>query len=165
MCLAAKCSSSTSHIAEHQSSKSEFLARCLNGKNNSSTVSYCAGKVQIFWEGHKNLKKISHFVLRLPSNFKKSVRFFRILWPSHNIWTLQSCWYIDLAPDFTQKGDIRSHYVTQHQTMMSQARFLTIPCNSGCKELVDYYYNWVKLFLKKYFHFHVLLVWKPNCIK
>ena len=67
--------------------------------------------------------------------FLKSVRFFQILWLSHNIWTLQSCWYNDLAPDFTQKGDIRSHYVTQHQTMMSQARFLTIPCNSGCKEL------------------------------
>ena len=33
-------------------------------------------KVQIFWEGHKNLKKISHFVLTLLSYFKKRWEFF-----------------------------------------------------------------------------------------
>jgi hypothetical protein len=30
-------------------------------------------KGQLFWEGHKNLIKISHFVLTLLSNFKKKV--------------------------------------------------------------------------------------------
>ena len=36
-------------------------------------------------EEAKNWGKISHFVLTLISNFKKSGRLFQILWPSHNI--------------------------------------------------------------------------------
>ena len=36
-------------------------------------------------------KKISHFVLTLLNKFSKGERFFKILWPSHNIWTLLIC--------------------------------------------------------------------------
>ena len=45
-------------------------------------------KGQIFWEGQKGLKKNSHLVLMLLSNFKKGGDFLKILWPSQNIWTL-----------------------------------------------------------------------------
>ena len=51
-------------------------------------------KVQIFWEGHKNMKKISFLVLMLLINkyilSKQWGEIFPILWPSHNIWTLPS---------------------------------------------------------------------------
>ena len=52
-------------------------------------------KVQIFWEGLKNVKKISQAVLRL--QFQKLVRdSFKILWPSHNISTLHtSFWNVE----------------------------------------------------------------------
>ena len=41
-------------------------------------------KGQIFLKSN-NLKKIFLFVMTLPINFKKSVTFFQILWPFHNI--------------------------------------------------------------------------------
>ena len=45
--------------------------------------------VQIFWEGHKNLKKFPTLILRyILSIFKKSGWLLQILLPSHNIWTL-----------------------------------------------------------------------------
>ena len=47
----------------------------------------------ILWEGHRNLKKISHFVwnyLKLSNNVKTNRRFFfKFLWLSQNIRTLQ----------------------------------------------------------------------------
>ena len=49
----------------------------------------CGIKVQIFWEGYQNLKKI--LILMLLSNLKKMEDFFQILWPCHNIWTLLYC--------------------------------------------------------------------------
>ena len=49
-------------------------------------------KVQLFWKGHKHLKKISHLFWRYwvkTTVLSKQVGdFFQILWPSHNIWTL-----------------------------------------------------------------------------
>ena len=51
-------------------------------------------KVQLFWEGHKNLKKISHLFCRywVKADIlsKKNGRFFPILWPSHHLLTLRS---------------------------------------------------------------------------
>ena len=41
--------------------------------------------LSIFWEGHINLKKKSHFVLKYVVRI-----FFQNLWHSHNIWTLLS---------------------------------------------------------------------------
>ena len=50
-------------------------------------------KVQIFWKGLKNLKKISHFVLTLLNNLtKKGEIFFQILLPSH-VWTFNMLIY------------------------------------------------------------------------
>ena len=46
------------------------------------------GKAQIFWEGHKNLKKSPNFLTSLSTSVKKLGDFFKILWPSQNIWTL-----------------------------------------------------------------------------
>ena len=48
-------------------------------------------KVQLFWEVHKNLKKLTLVLTLLNKNscfFKTSGRFFPILWPSHNVITL-----------------------------------------------------------------------------
>ena len=41
-----------------------------------SSYIFSAFKVQIFWEGHKKLKKIFHFVLTCLSNFKNEWDFF-----------------------------------------------------------------------------------------
>ena len=45
----------------------------------------CAYKVQVFWKGHKNWKKISHLFWYHWVNVKKCVRFFQIIRPSYNI--------------------------------------------------------------------------------
>ena len=45
-------------------------------------------KVQLFWKGHKNLKK-SLLLSKNNCYVKTGGRFFQMLWPSHNIWTLQ----------------------------------------------------------------------------
>ena len=48
-------------------------------------------KVQLFWKGHKNLKNLPLVLTLLSKNncfVKTGWRFFQILWPSHNVWTL-----------------------------------------------------------------------------
>ena len=49
-------------------------------------------KVKIVWEGQTTLKNISHFVLTLISNFKKSAKPFEISWSSCNIRTCYRIW-------------------------------------------------------------------------
>ena len=45
-------------------------------------------KVQIFWEGHTNLKKRFLLFSTLPSNIKNKWKFFQFFLPSDNTWTL-----------------------------------------------------------------------------
>ena len=45
-------------------------------------------KIQIFWEGHKNLKKISQFVWTLLSDYKSGLKIYQNFWHSQNIWSL-----------------------------------------------------------------------------
>ena len=55
------------------------------------------GKVQLFWEGHFfNLP----LCLEFRSNFKKAGDF-KKMWPSHNIWTLVTIYYL-LFTHFTK---------------------------------------------------------------
>ena len=50
-------------------------------------------KVQLFWKGQKNLKKSPPFFDKLADLLgkrqNKQERFFQILWPSHNVLTLE----------------------------------------------------------------------------
>ena len=48
------------------------------------------GKVKVFWEGHKNLKKSPNSLTLLSTSVKKLGDFFEILWPSQNMWTLRN---------------------------------------------------------------------------
>jgi hypothetical protein len=57
----------------------------LQRSNFEKKMSNCWGKVQIFWEGHKKLKKSPTLLL---SNSKKRWEIFSNCLPSHNIWTL-----------------------------------------------------------------------------
>ena len=51
------------------------------------------GKVQIFWEGHKNFSHLPHFFWHylIASNYKLKI-WDKFLWPSQNIWTLIINW-------------------------------------------------------------------------
>ena len=55
----------------------------------------CFDKVQIFWEGHKNLKKNLPFFLHHLVASRRFKDLFKNLWTSQNIWTLvHSKYYI-----------------------------------------------------------------------
>ena len=50
---------------------------------------FCSNKVQTFWGGHKNEKKIFHSVLIFLKSINKWKDCFQTLWLPHNIWTLR----------------------------------------------------------------------------
>ena len=50
---------------------------------------YFLGKVHIFWEGYKILRKSSRCFLLALHRTKVGWRFHKILWPSQNMWTLK----------------------------------------------------------------------------
>jgi hypothetical protein len=49
---------------------------------------HCPIKVQVFWKGHKNLKKMSNLFWHYWVIVKSSRIFFIILWPSYNVLTV-----------------------------------------------------------------------------
>ena len=68
-------------------------------------------KVQLFWEGHKNLRKSLNCFDATEWNscfIKTWGRFFQILWPSHNILTLKShhFWICRAGISFKSKSNL-----------------------------------------------------------
>ena len=127
------------------------------------------GKVQIFWEGHKNLKKKSPYGLRLHSNVKKNGRYFSNLFVFLRIselwiwnlsdsgrtqkkkkkqrWTISSSTWYDLTrPD-------QSDWMILCSVMMSKFSFL--PCRSADMLL----YHSIQLPLEVTDRYNPLLGW------
>ena len=86
-------------IEDHPYITSAYLWTFSNPPNHHPLRQHKYIKVQLFWEGHKNLKNLPLVLTLLSKNsclVKTGGRYFPILWPSHNVLTL-----LNVSKNFT----------------------------------------------------------------